>query len=881
MQIERENGASGPASPSPSAHLVLQVTGEPEPRIHALTGGRVRLGRAAESDVVLDLPWVSREQLFLVSSSRGWSLEPGPDATTPVLYQGVAVTHSIALHDVDYFRIPGSDPGQLVTGVIVTEPGGPPSSAAGEIAMAVGEIIGIGSDEGNMLGAGSGLLAGRHATVERGEDSWTVTDLSGGYTLLDGKAIEGATTVTSGRLSAGGFRIVLAGNVLQFRDASAPFVVGERRSREIPEDLIGRMEGEGGVAIEARHLQRSIRGGANLLADLSLRIRPRELVVLVGLSGAGKSTLLNALSGYRPATAGRVLIDGVDLYDNLDHFRSVIGYVPQKDIVHTQLKVAEALDYAARLRLPPSTAAERSERVDEVLQDLGLGARRDLQISRLSGGQLKRVSIGVELISRPELLFLDEPTSGLDPVTETGLMLLLRSLADQGRTVVVITHATKNVMLADRVIFMVPGGRIAWFGPPAEALRYFDEYRDARERADRPMEFDEIYRILEDQTLGTPDEWDRRYRDDPAYHRYIAEPLALEGQRDIDKGRGGDEKKKPGIRPVRPGPFRQLITLSARNVRLLARDRFALILMLAAAPLLAALDFLITERQMFDSLRGDSIRIVTNTNTMIVNAMLVGALAQMREISKDRDIYRRERLVNLGIAPYVLSKVWVAALLAFYQAIWWVGIRYLAVEMPGGMDVALGFYVTMVLVTFAGMMLGLFASAIAPSEDSVALIVALLIVPQVLFSGAHLPVHTMNPIVRQQMAIMPSRWAFEALITLGGHGKDVARDRCWQLNEAERAALSDEERAGCTCSGANLLETCNFPGIRAFAPAGVRDPAIEAEAVTRAEGRLAVDYNSYGPIYDVNLLSRWLALLGISGGLIVIILVIQRIKDRL
>jgi hypothetical protein len=305
-----------------------------------------------------------------------------------------------------------------------------------------------------------------------------------------------------------------------------------------------------------------------------------------------------------------------------------------------------------------------------------------------------------------------------------------------------------------------------------------------------------------------------------------------------------------------------------------------LILMLAAAPLLAALDFLITERDMFDSLLGDSARIITNTNTMIVNAMLVGALAQMREISKDKDIYRRERLVNLGIAPYVLSKVWVAAVLALYQAIWWVSIRYLAVDMPGGMETVTGIYVTVVLVTFAGMMLGLFASAIAPSEDSVALIVALLIVPQVLFSGAHLPVHKMNPIVRQQMDIMPSRWAFEALITLGEHGKDVAHDACWQLSPEERANLNESERVACTCLGPNVLSVCEFPGIKAFAvPDGA---AVEAQqqGVTRAEGRLEVDHDSYGPVYDVGVLSRWLALLAISGGLVIIVIVIQRFKDR-
>ncbi len=729
----------------------------------------------------------------------------------------------------------------------------------------------------NQIGAGNHLIAPKHCSITRTPEGFLVEDFSGGHTLVDGQPISGSIVVDAGRVSVGGFRIALQDGTLRVHDPSSAFVSPARRPREVPEDLINRALGEGGVMIEARHLERHLRGGANLLSDLSLPIHPRELVVIVGLSGAGKSTLLNALSGYKPATDGEILVDGVNLYDNLDHFRSVIGYVPQRDIVHMQLTVAEALAYASRLRLPPSSASEREQRIDEVVSDLGLTPRKDQLVARLSGGQLKRVSIGVELISKPELLFLDEPTSGLDPVTETGLMLLLRSLADQGRTVVVITHATKNVTLADRVVFMVPGGRMAWYGPPGEALKYFDAYRSERARADRSMEFDEIYRILEDPTLGSPEEWDERFRANPAYQRYIAGPLKLEEPAAPEPPK---ERKEPGTAPKRPGPLRQLLVLSSRNVKLLARDRFALILMLAAAPFLAALDFLITERDMFDALLGDSTRIITNTNTLIVNAMLVGALSQMREITKDKDIYRRERLVNLGIAPYVLSKVWVAAVLALYQAIWWVGIRYLAVDMPGGMETLSGIYVTVVLVTFAGMMLGLFASAVAPSEDSVALIVALLIVPQVLFSGAHLPVHKMNPIVRQQMAIMPSRWAFEALITLGEHGKDVADDACWQLSSEERASLSDSERAACTCLGPNVLSVCEFPGIKAFAaPAGASEE-IQQQAVTRAEGRLEVDHDSYGPVYDVGVLSRWLALLAISGGLVVGIILIQRIKDR-
>ena len=134
-------------------------------------------------------------------------------------------------------------------------------------------------------------------------------------------------------------------------------------------------------------------------------------------------------------------------------------------------------------------------------------------------------SIGVELLTKPGLFFLDEPTSGLDPGTETALMQLMRRLADQGRTIVLITHATKNVMLGDKVIFLARGGYLAWFGPPEEALEYFDQYRPERNRRAGAMEFDEIYAVLDDSSMGSPDEWAKRYRENIAYKKYVEEPL--------------------------------------------------------------------------------------------------------------------------------------------------------------------------------------------------------------------------------------------------------------------------------------------------------------------------------------------------------------------
>ncbi len=279
----------------------------------------------------------------------------------------------------------------------------------------------------------------------------------------------------------------------------------------------------------------------NILKNISVAFQPREFIVVVGQSGGGKSTLVDAIAGYRPATHGMVLVNGTNIYRNFEAVINDIGYVPQRDIIHYELTVYQALDYAARLRMPRDTRkAERHERILEVLDDLDLVERKDTPINKLSGGQIKRVSIGVELLTKPGLFFLDEPTSGLDPGTETAFMHLMRRLADQGRTIVMVTHATKNVMLADKVVFLARGGYLSWFGPPEEALKYFDQYRSDRERRAREMDFDQIYSILDDASKGSAQDWAARYLENPAYQKYVVAPLkaAQTGTAPVTPGAG-------------------------------------------------------------------------------------------------------------------------------------------------------------------------------------------------------------------------------------------------------------------------------------------------------------------------------------------------------
>ena len=368
------------------------------------------------------------------------------------------------------------------------------------------------------------------------------------------------------------------------------------------------------------------------------------------------------------AEQGQVLVNNTDIYRHFDAIRNDIGYVPQKDIIHMELTIYQALDYAAQLRMPPDTTPqERHKRVMEVLEDLDLVHRKDVQISGLSGGQQKRVSIGVELLTKPGLFFLDEPTSGLDPGTETALMQLMRRLADQGRTIVLITHATKNVMLADKVVFLARGGYLAWFGPPDEALEHFDQYRPERNRRTGAMEFDEIYAVLDDPSKGKPDDWAERYREHPAFKKYVIEPLGgkMSGNTAPVEEAGQAVRKAERPKSKQVSGLRQFLILSARNIKILTRDRFGLALMLATAPIVSLLDVILSlllGRNPLDFDTGLMANVMITLFLLTVYGVMVGGISQMREIVKEGEIYKRERLVNLKILPYVLSKVWVAAL---------------------------------------------------------------------------------------------------------------------------------------------------------------------------------------------------------------------------
>ncbi len=409
----------------------------------------------------------------------------------------------------------------------------------------------------------------------------------------------------------------------------------------------------------------------------------------------------------------------------------------------------------------------------EVLTDLDLEERRDLPIHKLSGGQLKRVSIGVELLTKPRLFFLDEPTSGLDPGTEYNMMRLLRKLADQGRTIVLITHATKNVMMCDKVIILVRGGRVAFFGPPEEALVYFDQYRTDYERRIKDMEFDDIYTILEDEKRGEPEQWDERFRASPAYRKYVVDRLQSAQAGAVQMERAA-VRQKPA---KRVSALRQFTILSLRNLNIMTQDKASLALMLALSPMIGLAGFM-WGRQLFSTALGDAFNIITMLFMMGLIAILVGAMASVREIVKEIDIYKRERAIALKIGPYVFSKLWVGVVLALYQALVFIITKALFVGYaPPQLNLFawVGVFITLFIGSFSGYLMGLAISAGSPNQMVALLMVILVLVPQFLFAGALMPLDLI-PGGRIISAAATTRWAFGAFVRLSDVGEQLADD---------------------------------------------------------------------------------------------------------
>lgn len=434
---------------------------------------------------------------------------------------------------------------------------------------------------------------------------------------------------------------------------------------------------------------------------VSLNVKPGELIAIIGGSGAGKSTILKCMCGYLQPTCGEVFINGIDLYENFDYLKKLIGYVPQSDIVYDNLTLHDMLLYTAKLRLPKDTSvSEQEAAITRAINMVELTEKKDSFIKDLSGGQKKRASIAVELLSDPNLLFLDEPTSGLDPGTERSLMTSLREMANSGKTVILVTHSTLQLKMCDKIVFMGKGGRLCFFGSYDEALAFFgvDDIVD-------------IYNMIAEQ----PKRWSVKF----------------------EKTRGAYSKvhqtKSTSIKS-KENRFKQLGVLSSRYIKLIVNDKQRLLLLLVQAPLLAILISFVADGQQFNQYEMTKSLLFA----LSCSAFWIGMLNAIQEICKERTIMKREYMTGLSLGAYVSSKILVLGILCLIQSILLISVFSIMIGLPEDGVMIYPFFellITTFITSVSSAAMGLFVSSLFINADRAMTVAPILLMPQILFSG--------------------------------------------------------------------------------------------------------------------------------------------------
>jgi ABC transport system ATP-binding/permease protein len=657
----------------------------------------VVIGRSTEADLVLSHPEVSRRHcriavqdgVFVIEdlgSQRGTIVNGSPITGQAQLKPG----DQIALGPVviSFGKAPvGQQPAAAEASV--GEGLGPPGTVVyakqvvDRIPLAKRLVFGRSQEVDVQLN--DPMVSRRHAVVEENGDGFRVLDLySRAGSFVNGRRFDEHQLIIGDQLQVGPFCFAFTGNELH----------------RILRVSVGKVVATG--------LNRTA-GGNLILQDVAFVAEPGQFIGILGPSGAGKSTLLGALSGLKPADSGRIFINDTDFYGNLNQLRSMFGYVPQDDIVHGDLTTVEALTFAARLRLPAGTPRRAIDAlVQQTMGSLGLTERKDLRISLLSGGQRKRVSVGVELLRRPPLIFLDEPTSGLDPFSEFKLMELLRRLADTGCTVICTTHVMENVFLMDQIAVLL-AGKLLFQGPPDAARARFGVSR-----------LSALYDML--QTI------------DPRTVVSFSPPEVAS-----PAGTPPTEQRPSAIKQRRPFA---LPILLERQLAIFKADIKNLLIAIGQPLVIGLLVCWVTDDapliQFF----------------AYIATLWFGCSNSAQEIVKESAIYRRERLVGLSRTSYVTSKfVWMGTITSLQSVILY-ACALITTRVP--LSAAPVEILGLLLLGYAATGIGLAISCFARSPLQAVMLVPMVLIPQILFSGLTVKTDQMDPLVLAVAQVMPS-----------------------------------------------------------------------------------------------------------------------------
>jgi ABC transport system ATP-binding/permease protein len=686
----------------------LEVDGA---RVPLPAAGSVQLGRDPAADVHLPDPRISWRHAAIAAADGGFHL-----------------------------RDLGSKNGTRVDGVPVGEEG-VRLSAPAEISLG-GAVVWFGLEAAGSPRRASDHPIDRPLSIGRARDNDIVLD-EPNVSRYHAKVIPGSPPLVRDLGSRNGTR------------------VGDRHVREAPLEAgssvgigpfqlvydgqaLALVDDRATVSLRAVDVSVDVSGGKRILHPTSLSVSPGEFVALIGQSGSGKTTLLKALAGVRPQTGGDVYLGS----DPVVLRQTDVGYVPQSETIHEFLTVREALHYAAELRLPSDTReTELVEAVEHALGELRLSEHGDTLIRSLSGGQRKRAAAAAELISKPTMLLLDEPTSGLDPGLERRFMTMLRGLADQGRGVVVVTHATRSLELCDRVVIMGDGGRLRFAGTPDEALGEFGV--DG---------FDELYVILDTE---------RDAGDPPRAPRPPQTPV----------------RQRAGILQGRSfGP--QARVLTARYFRTSLRDRRTLAILLGQVPVIAFCVAALFPAKLFVRPDLQPNKSAQMLFLLITAAIWLGLISSCREIVKERSIVGRELTVGVRIDAYLAAKLVVLFAITVAEVVLLAGVAFALQPLHEPLTTYLSVTGILVGAAWASVGMGLVVSAIARSVDQSTSFVPLLLIPQLLFAGALIPTSVMRPLLKPLAEIVFARWAFAGTGDAMHMGKRLTEDaRFIRLNE--------------------------------------------------------------------------------------------------
>ncbi|WP_099039350.1 ATP-binding cassette domain-containing protein [Mycobacterium neglectum] len=702
-------------------------------------GHDVVVGRDLHADVRIPHPGISRSHVILRYLDGGW-VAVDDNSSNGIFVDGQRV-QSVEVEDQRTIHL-GNPDGPLLTFELGTAP------LADDSPTPSRDLITIGRSADNDIVVPDVLASLHHAKLVTTEAGVQLENTDGSGTFVNGVSVRNT--------ALGENDVVTIGNV------DFVFTDGALARRTQPAATTG--------GLEIRGASLAIDRDTVLLDRISLDARPATLTAVIGPSGSGKSTLSRVIVGSAQLTSGSVTFDGRDLRAEYASLRSRIGLVPQDDVVHGRLTVAQALDFAAELRMPADTTdGDRRRVIAQILEELELTPHATTRIDKLSGGQRKRVSVALELLTGPSLLVLDEPTTGLDPALDRAVMAMLRRLADAGRVIVVVTHSLTFLDVCDQVLLLAPGGKTAFFGPP-------DELGPAMGTTD----WADIFTIVS----ADPDDVQRKFieRSGPAADERCSE----------EKSSTATDGPALTAEPARTGGWRQFSTIARRQLRLLIADRGYLAFLTVLPFIVGLLPLTVTGHAGFGHPPADGSAPFEPKHVIALisfAAILMGATLTVRDLVGERAIFRREQSAGLSASAYLLAKIAVFGAVAVIQS----AILVLVVTAPGfgkpGPSGASALGIPM-LELFVGVaatcvvaaVLGLALSALARTNDQVIMLLAAALVTQLVFAGGFIPV-TGRQALETLALIMPGRWGFATTAStadLSNLVVGIAQDSHWQ-----------------------------------------------------------------------------------------------------